>query len=38
MAETAKTIASLFSSIGYLLIATGVAILLVRIGGYFERP
>ena len=37
MPETAGTITNLLSSIGYLLIAAGVAILLVRLGGYFER-
>ncbi len=38
MAEAAETITNLFSSIGYLLIAAGVAILFIRLGGFFERP
>ncbi len=38
MAEAGKTITDLFSSIGYLLIAAGMAVLLIRLGGFFERP
>jgi len=35
--QAAPTIATILTSVGYLLIAAGVAVLVARIGGFFSK-